>query len=73
VVKSNCLATVKPELTKEWHPTKNGSLTPYDVVIFSNKKVWWKCPEGDDHEWLATIASRRISRFDWSVVACLWE
>ena len=28
VVKSNCLATLNPELAKEWHPTKNNRLTP---------------------------------------------
>jgi hypothetical protein len=58
VVNSNCLATVNPELTKEWHIAKNGNLTPYDVSPGSNKKVWWKCSKGDDHAWQATIASR---------------
>ena len=52
------LAEVNPELAKEWHPTKNGSLIPYDVFAKAGKKAWWKCPEGDDHEWEATIASR---------------
>src|SRR6516165_1878218 len=32
VVLSNCLATTHPALAIQWHPTKNGSLTPYDVV-----------------------------------------
>ena len=27
----NDLLTVRPDLAKEWHPTKNGSLTPRDV------------------------------------------
>jgi hypothetical protein len=58
VVKSNCLATVNPELAKEWHPTKNSSLTPRDVTTGSKKKVWWKCPEADDHEWESTISDR---------------
>ncbi len=57
-VKSNCLATLNPELAKEWHPTKNGSLTPHDVTPGSGKKAWWKCPQRDDHEWKATISSR---------------
>lgn len=53
---SNCLATTHPELAKEWHPTKNGDLTPYDVVYGSNKNVWWlgQC----NHEWEAIIVSR---------------
>lgn len=58
VTKSNCLATINPELAKEWHPTKNGELTPYDVTPNSQKKVWWKCPKGVDHEWDAIIADR---------------
>jgi len=58
VVKSNCLATLNPELTKQWHPTKNKDLTPYNVTPGSDKKVWWKCPEGDDHEWEANIDRR---------------
>ena len=45
----NDLATVHPELAKEWHPTKNGELTPHDIIGGSNKKVWWQCSLG--HEW----------------------
>ena len=51
------LAETHPELAKEWHPTKN-VIQPTDVTFGSNKKVWWKCPEGDDHEWIGIIASR---------------
>ncbi len=58
IVASNCLATLNPELAKEWHPTKNGNLTPYMVGVGSNKSVWWKCSKGDDHEWKAIIISR---------------
>ncbi len=54
--KDNCLATLKPELASEWHPSKNGSLTPEDVTLGSGKKVWWRCRKG--HEWQAVIASR---------------
>ncbi len=58
VVKSNCLAALNPELAKQWHSSKNKGLTPYDVVLGSNKKVWWTCPKGDDHEWEATVVDR---------------
>ena len=58
IVLSNCLATINPELSKQWHPTKNGDLTPYDVSNGSAKKVWWKCDKGDDHEWETQINSR---------------
>ena len=58
VVLSNCLATTHPHLAREWHPTLNDK-TPYEVVAGSNKKVWWKCPEGDDHEWLVASNGRK--------------
>lgn len=57
-VMSNSLATQNPDLSKEWHPTKNGDLTPYNVTPGSHKKVWWKCPKGDDHEWMSQLKSR---------------
>lgn len=52
------LAVEYPELLLEWHNTKNQGLEPKDFRSGSSKKVWWKCPEGDDHEWKATISSR---------------
>ena len=59
---SNCLAAKNPELAKEWHPTKNGDLTPYDVTEFSNKKVWWQCSKNPKHEWNIAVAHRTNSR-----------
>jgi very-short-patch-repair endonuclease/uncharacterized Zn-finger protein len=53
----NCLSSRNPELAKQWHPTKNGSLTPNDVTSGSNKLVWWKCSNG--HEWQDTIKKRK--------------
>jgi len=58
VVESTSLATVNPEIAKEWHPTKNGELTPFDVTVKSSKKVWWKCPKGDDHVWKTSVNHR---------------
>ena len=58
VVISTCLATVNPELAKQWHPTRNGKSTPYKVGLNSSKRVWWKCPNGDDHEWRAIVNNR---------------
>ena len=57
-VRSNCLATLYPKLAKEWHPTKNGELTPNDFTPGSHKKVWWKCDKADDHEWSAVVNMR---------------
>lgn len=56
VVGVNDLGTVNPELAAQWHPTKNGAMTPQDVGIGSNKKIWWM---GDcEHEWESRIDSR---------------
>ena len=52
----NSLLEIKPELAKEWHPTKNGMLTPAEVTIGSHKKVWWLGSCG--HEWEAQIKAR---------------
>lgn len=53
---NNSLAVMYPEVAKEWHPIKNGTLKPENVSTGVNTKVWWlgKC----GHEWQATIASR---------------
>ena len=32
-----------PEIAKQWHPTKNGKLTPNDVTQGQATRVWWKC------------------------------
>ncbi|MBW2174586.1 MAG: zinc-ribbon domain-containing protein [Deltaproteobacteria bacterium] len=50
------LRVVNPALSKEWHPTKNGTLTPRDVAPNSHKKTWWICDKG--HEWQAKVQSR---------------
>jgi hypothetical protein len=56
---SNCLAITHPELTKEWHLTKNGNLTPYDVGRGSKKKVWWVClNKSCKHEWETEVYHR---------------
>ena len=56
VCDDNCLQTLSPDLSKQWHPTKNGDLTSNDVTISSGKRVWWQCEKG--HEWQAAIYSR---------------
>ena len=50
------LQTKYPDLAKEWHPTKNGSLTPENVTCGSRKKIWWIGLCG--HEWQSAISSR---------------
>ena len=51
-----------PDISKQWHPTKNGDLRAENFTKGSNKKVWWlcekECNEGCKHEWQAIIANR---------------
>lgn len=54
----NDLATYAPHLISEWHPTKNGPLTPQDVVYGTDRRVWWKCSDG--HEWITSVRKRAI-------------
>ena len=50
------LATTHPVLAGEWHPTRNGTLTPTDVRAGSARRVWWLCPRG--HDWIAPVDRR---------------
>lgn len=54
--KENSLAIKNQELAAEWHPTKNGKLTPDMFAYGSGQYVWWlgKC----GHEWKMAISSR---------------
>ena len=57
VVKSDTsLSACAPQLAREWHPQKNGALTPDTIHARSDTKVWWLCERG--HEWQATVSSR---------------
>ena len=50
------LYVLRPDLAKEWHPTRNGGLGPRDVTPGSSRKVWWLCEKG--HWWLASVRDR---------------
>ena len=54
----NTLQAMGPDIAREWHPTKNGDLTPRDVAVRSNRKVWWRCKKNPGHEWSAVINNR---------------
>ncbi|HBY20498.1 MAG TPA: hypothetical protein DEG71_05735 [Clostridiales bacterium] len=55
---SNCLATKRPDLALEWHPTLNNELTPYDVTCGNMNLVWWQCINNPNHIWKAIINTR---------------
>ena len=52
----NDLGTVMPNLAKEWYQPLNGALTPAELSVGSNRRVWWQCGEG--HVWQAAVYSR---------------
>ena len=60
VGRDNCLAHINPKLARQWHPKKNGNLSPKDVTLYSTRKVWWICDRG--HEWQAIISNRSRGR-----------
>jgi len=51
---TNSIATRLPQLVDRWHPTRNHPLSPAQVVSSTERKYWWKCQAGPDHEWEAT-------------------
>ncbi|MFF1540684.1 zinc-ribbon domain-containing protein [Microbacterium sp. NPDC058269] len=53
VAGDNDMSTTHPELAKEWHPTRNGTLAPEKVVAGTAKRIWWRCAD-HGHEWLAS-------------------
>ena len=52
------ITALSPELTKEWHPYKNGELVPSMFYSASGEKVWWKCSKCG-YEWEAIIGNRK--------------
>lgn len=49
LVSYNDLATRRPDLAIQWHPTRNGDVQPTDVTAGSSKRYWWVDEFG--HEW----------------------
>lgn len=56
----NDLASQRPDISQQWHPTKNGKLSPVLVSVGSSKKVWWI--DEYNHEWEMFISARTGSR-----------
>lgn len=52
----NDLASVHPELARQWDYAKNAPLVPADISAGSGRSVWWRCEKG--HSWRALIRSR---------------
>ena len=55
---TNCLANLYPLLAAEWHPTRNGRLTPSQITTRVTRKVWWRCSKDFTHEWQKPVVLR---------------
>jgi probable addiction module antidote protein len=55
-IRSNSVASMYPDLSKEWHPSKNGNLTANDIMPGNRKKFWWL--NADGKEWKESSNSR---------------
>ncbi|MFA6066046.1 MAG: zinc-ribbon domain-containing protein [Candidatus Babeliaceae bacterium] len=56
--KERSLACKRPDLSKEFHPTKNGALDPTKIHASARQIVWWICSIDSAHEWQSTVDNR---------------
>lgn len=56
IEKKGSLAQNRPDIAKQWHPEKNGDLTPNDVTCGTEYKAWWVDSEGN--EWQSAVNVR---------------
>ncbi len=59
--KEQSLLAVNPELASEWDYSKNGTLTPEQVIAKSDKKYWWLC-KVCGYSWKAIVGDRNAGR-----------
>jgi DNA-directed RNA polymerase subunit RPC12/RpoP len=58
--RENSLAIRKPQIATQWHPTKNGDISPFEVGAYAREEYWWLCENG--HEWRKSPNSRRSDK-----------
>ena len=58
VAPSTSLASVFPDLAREWDIAGNGGMRPQQVTTQSNRVVVWRCRADPSHEWRASVQSR---------------
>lgn len=58
VNQTNSLASLMPDIAREWHSTRNGDLTPHGVTSRNDRIVWWMGECG--HEWDAPVYDRTM-------------
>ena len=62
------LADLHPDISAEWHPTKNHPLLPVEVNPGSRRRVWWRCSLcGNDWE---TVIHNRMKHKNVGCPSC---
>ena len=56
VQRKGSFAQNHPYLAKEWHPTLNGDITPYDITSGCSDEFYWQCKYG--HTYKTTVTER---------------
>jgi len=57
----NSMKNTHPLLAEEFHPTKNGNLSPDNLVAGTEEKIWWVC-KTCEHEWINSGKHRSIRK-----------
>jgi hypothetical protein len=60
VCRTNSLRATFPDIAAEWHPKKNGKLTPDDFLPGADTKCWWRCAEGHSFEQLIAARTKQL-------------
>lgn len=64
----NSMRQTHPELAKEFHPTKNGKLTPDNIITGTAKRLWWICSKCEK-QW-KTKGTTRVSKGGSNCPSC---
>lgn len=58
ICRHQSVAHLRPDIARGWHPTQNGTCSPFQYSLRSNFIAWWRCSKNSQHEWKTSIAHR---------------
>ncbi|MDO4188243.1 MAG: zinc-ribbon domain-containing protein [Lachnospiraceae bacterium] len=56
VAREESLGVLFPDLLEEWDFAKNIDITPFEILPYSSKKVWWRCE--NNHSYNANVSNK---------------
>lgn len=65
------LEDIYPSLESEFDNKLNKGIDFHKLTIGSRLRVWWRCPNGPDHIWLASVNQRTSGRKLSGCPACV--